>query len=410
MRGGEFDDPAFLARLRAGEQGAYRALIRRFHGSLVSVANSVIGSRAQAEEVVQDSWLAVFNGISRFEGRSSLATWVFAIVLNRARSRASREARTVALPGILDGAQGNERAVELAAFQPDGHWVETPRLWDELDPERVVAGRQLWAHVQAAIERLPAGQRAVIVLRDTEGREAEETCALLGISTENQRVLLHRARGRIRKTIDALVAGSAPAAAARAGRARRHTAGAQAAAARSGRRGGPAGRLGGGLARPLAGPLGVSLAGPLVGCPGWPLAGRVVSRHPTAFGRPVAAKRGEGSGRQATPSQASAARDGMPLGQVLAGLGKPGRSRSVGGRPRWQAGSDGWRWPRGLAWPWRRFPVRTGRGTARWRMAAGQSTDHPAMGPPSVCQPPAGRLLRIFVRTDSSRSSRSFTA
>lgn len=213
MRGGEFDDPAFLARLRAGEQGAYRALIRRFHGSLVSVANSVIGSRAQAEEVVQDSWLAVFNGISRFEGRSSLATWVFAIVLNRARSRASREARTVALPGILDGAQGNERAVELAAFQPDGHWVETPRLWDELDPERVVAGLQLWAHVQAAIERLPAGQRAVIVLRDTEGREAEETCALLGISTENQRVLLHRARGRIRKTIDALVAGSAPAAA-----------------------------------------------------------------------------------------------------------------------------------------------------------------------------------------------------
>lgn len=211
MATAEFDDPAFLARLRAGDAGAYRALIRRFHASLVSVANSIIGSRAQAEEVVQDSWLAVFNGIGRFEGRSSLATWLFSIVLNRARTRASREARTVGLPGILDGAQGHERAVDVAEFIPDGHWAEAPRLWDELNPERVVSGKQLWAHVQEAIDRLPAGQRAVIVLRDMEGQDAETTCAMLGISAENQRVLLHRARGRIRKTIDALVAGSAPA-------------------------------------------------------------------------------------------------------------------------------------------------------------------------------------------------------
>jgi RNA polymerase sigma-70 factor (ECF subfamily) len=210
MRTAEFDDPAFLARLRAGDDGAYRQLIRRFHASLVSVANSIIGSRAQAEEVVQDAWLAVFNGISRFEGRSSLATWLFSIVLNRARTRAGREKRLVGLPGILDGAQGNERAVDVTEFQPDGHWVEAPRLWDEINPERVVAGRQLWTHVQAAIERLPAGQRAVIILRDMEGSEAEEACALLGISAENQRVLLHRARGRIRKTIDALVAGAPP--------------------------------------------------------------------------------------------------------------------------------------------------------------------------------------------------------
>jgi len=98
----------------------------------------------------------------------------------------------------------------VTEFQPDGHWIEAPRLWDELNPERVVAGRQLWAHVQEAIKRLPAGQRAVIILRDMEGHEAEEACTLLGISAENQRVLLHRARGRIRKTIDALVAGPAP--------------------------------------------------------------------------------------------------------------------------------------------------------------------------------------------------------
>lgn len=220
MNTAEFDDPAFLARLRTGDAGAYRQLIRRFHASLVSVAASLIGSRAQAEEVVQDAWLAVFTGIGRFEGRSSLATWLFSIVLNRARTRAGRESRLVALPSILDGSQGNERAVDVSEFQPDGHWIETPRLWDELNPERVLAGKQLWTHVQEAIERLPAGQRAVIILRDMEERSAEEACALLSISAENQRVLLHRARGRIRKTIDALVAGSAPATAALAPRRR----------------------------------------------------------------------------------------------------------------------------------------------------------------------------------------------
>jgi RNA polymerase sigma-70 factor (ECF subfamily) len=211
MTSAEFDDPAFLERLRAGDDRAYRQLIRRFHASLVSVANSIIGSRAQAEEVVQDAWLAVFNSISKFEGRSSLATWLFSIVLNRARTRVSRESRLVGLPGILDGVQGTERAVDVTEFQTDGHWNEAPRLWDELNPERVVSGKQLWAHVQDAIERLPAGQRAVIVLRDMEGHDAETACALLNISAENQRVLLHRARGRIRKTIDTLVAGSAPA-------------------------------------------------------------------------------------------------------------------------------------------------------------------------------------------------------
>src|SRR5271163_828661 len=211
MRNGEFDDPAFLARLRRGEHAAFRVLIRRFHGSLVGVAASIIGSRAQGEEVVQDAWLAVFSGIGAFEGRSSLRTWLFSIVLNRARTRASREGRLVGLPALLHGAQtggeGAERAVPLAAFQPDGHWREAPLLWDELNPERIVAGRQLWDHVQEAIERLPPGQRAVIILRDMEDRSAEEACTMLAISAENQRVLLHRARGRIRRTIDSLLAG-----------------------------------------------------------------------------------------------------------------------------------------------------------------------------------------------------------
>jgi len=208
MRDPEFNEPEFLARLRAGDPDAYRRLIRRLHGSLVGTASAIIGSRAQAEEVLQDAWLAVFSHIGRFEGRSSLFSWVFTIVLNRARTRATREGRLVALS---DEMQGSERAVGADRFDGSGHWREMPQLWDELDPERVIGGRQLWLHVQEAIERLPPGQKAVIILRDIEGEEAETACALLGITPENQRVLLHRARGRIRAAIDALMAQANPA-------------------------------------------------------------------------------------------------------------------------------------------------------------------------------------------------------
>ncbi len=205
MRQTEFDEPEFLARLRRGDEQAFRLLIRRFHGSLIGLAASIIGSRAQAEEVVQDAWLAVFSGIDAFEGRSSLVTWVFSIVLNRARTRAVREGRLVGLPALMEGSPPGGRAVDASEFKPDGHWIEAPRLWDQVGPERIVAGRQLWDHAMEAIDRLPAGQRAVIILRDIEGCEAEEACTLLDISAENQRVLLHRARGRVRQAIDAAI-------------------------------------------------------------------------------------------------------------------------------------------------------------------------------------------------------------
>jgi RNA polymerase sigma-70 factor (ECF subfamily) len=205
MRATEFDDPGFLARLRLGDQTAYRLLVHRFHASLVRFAASIIGSHAQAEEVVQDSWLAVYRGVEGFEGRSSLVTWIFSIVMNRAKTRISREGRLVGLGSLMEGTSPTERGVPLTNFKPDGHWAETPRLWDELNPERIVGGRQLWDHVQAVIDRLPAGQRAVILLRDMEGRDAAETCELLEISAENQRVLLHRARCRIRQEIDTLI-------------------------------------------------------------------------------------------------------------------------------------------------------------------------------------------------------------
>ena len=198
MTDAEFDAPDFLARLRAGDDRAFRRLIRRYHGALVGTAAGIIGSRAQAEEVVQDAWLAVFNGIAKFEGRASLASWIFTIVLNRARTRIGQEGRLTGLPVE----EGPDRAVDLRQFKDDGHWLEAPRLWDELNPERVYGGKQLWEHVQIAIAAMPASQRAVLVLRDMEGQDAATACAMLGISAENQRVLLHRARGRVRAAID----------------------------------------------------------------------------------------------------------------------------------------------------------------------------------------------------------------
>jgi RNA polymerase sigma-70 factor, ECF subfamily len=201
----EFDAPEFLARLRCGEAQAYRVLIRRFHGTLIRFATSIIGSRAQAEEVVQDAWLAVFSGIGAFEGRSSLVAWVFRIVLNRARTRITREGRLVGLPALTEGSSPGGTAGDVSESRPGGHWSEASRLCDEISPERICGGRQLWNHVTQAIDRLPSGQRAVITIwRDTEGCEAADACKLLGIAAGSQRVQLHRARNRIRQTIDAV--------------------------------------------------------------------------------------------------------------------------------------------------------------------------------------------------------------
>jgi len=211
----DFDDPAFLARLRRGDDTAFRQLVRRFHGALVGTANVIIGSRAQAEEVVQDTWLAVIGNIATFEGRSSLATWLFTIATNRARTRAKREGRMVAL--APPSPEGEERAVETQNFRADGRWIVMPRLWHDLDPEREVGGRQLWKHVEAVIAQLPPNQKAVLILRDIEGLSAEDARVVLHVSAENQRVLLHRARGRVRRRLDALLAeGEAPPAGSRA--------------------------------------------------------------------------------------------------------------------------------------------------------------------------------------------------
>jgi RNA polymerase sigma-70 factor (ECF subfamily) len=198
------DEAALIARLKRREEAAFRQVVARWHGTLVSLAATVLRDRGLAEEVAQDTWLAVVTAIDGFEGRSALSSWLAAIALNKARTRARRDGRIV-YTADLDAPAAAGPAVDLARFKPDGHWAEPPAVWDVLDPERIVAGRELLAHIRAAIDALPEGQRAVVVLRDVEGLEADEICRLLEITPVHQRLLLHRARAKLRATIEALI-------------------------------------------------------------------------------------------------------------------------------------------------------------------------------------------------------------
>jgi RNA polymerase sigma-70 factor (ECF subfamily) len=193
-----------VARIRSGDHDAVRDLVTRHHAALIGLARTIVKSRETAEDVAQETWIAVMTGIDRFDGRSSLATWIIAILLNKARTAARRAHRYVPLAAETGDDLG-EPAVDPARFSAGGHWVEPPMSFAGADPERVVAGRQMWKHVAAAMETLPPAQRAVLILRDVEGRDAAEACALLEISPENQRILLHRARAKVRATVEAIL-------------------------------------------------------------------------------------------------------------------------------------------------------------------------------------------------------------
>jgi RNA polymerase sigma-70 factor, ECF subfamily len=195
-------DP-LLERLLAKDENAFRVLVRRYHRTMISVARSFVGSQATAEEVTQDTWLAVINGLAGFEGRSTLKNWIFGILVNKARTRAERESRMSNFADIEP--QHASPPVDPARFGSDGSWTEPPLPWETLDPERVVAGRQLLAHVANLLESLPAAQRAVVLLRDVEGMEVDDVCQILGVNHANQRVLLHRGRSRIREGVEALL-------------------------------------------------------------------------------------------------------------------------------------------------------------------------------------------------------------
>jgi len=200
-------DPRLLEALRQGDEDAFTALIEQYQPALVRLATVFVGSRAVAEEVAQETWLAVLQGIDRFEGRSSVKTWIFSILGNRARTRGQRESRSVSFSALASSElTSDEPAVEPERFRPvddqwAGGWVSFPRSWEDLPEDRLVS-RETMSHVRAAIAGLPPSQREVMTLRDVEGWASDEVCNVLGISETNQRVLLHRARSKVRRALE----------------------------------------------------------------------------------------------------------------------------------------------------------------------------------------------------------------
>jgi RNA polymerase sigma-70 factor, ECF subfamily len=203
-------ETALVAALRRRDEAAFVALVAQYHGPLMRLAMVYSGNRAVAEEIVQDAWLGVLQGIDGFEERSSFKTWLFRILVNRARTRAEREARTVPFSALWgDPSVGNdpEPAVPADRFRGAAdprapyHWAVPPESWGG-DPEEQLLTRETLAIVEQAIAALPPNQREVIMLRDVEGWPAEEVCNVLGLSDSNQRVLLHRARARVRAALE----------------------------------------------------------------------------------------------------------------------------------------------------------------------------------------------------------------
>jgi RNA polymerase sigma-70 factor (ECF subfamily) len=204
-RADDEDERALIAALRRGEDAAFAELIARYGASLLRLARTFVRDRAVAEEVVQETWLAILNGIDRFEGRSSLKTWIFQILSNRAKTRAVRERRSAPFSALVGDGE-DDGAVDADRFRPEGHrwaghWAAAPGDWSTL-PEEHLLGSETLAEVHAAIETLPPRQAQVLVLRDVEGWEPEEVCAALNISDGNQRILLHRARSKVRAALE----------------------------------------------------------------------------------------------------------------------------------------------------------------------------------------------------------------
>lgn len=193
-----------LGRLRAGDEAAFRELVRRHHAAMVRLAETFVPSRAVAEEVAQEAWLGVIKGIGRFEGRSSLSTWIFRMVANIARTRGERERRIVPRASLSEalGEAGPSVAPERFSGTPGrGVWGRPPAHWSDQPAERVLADSTL-ERVKAIASHLSENQRRVFVLRDIEGWSSAEVCDLLELSEGNQRVLLHRARSRVRAALE----------------------------------------------------------------------------------------------------------------------------------------------------------------------------------------------------------------
>jgi RNA polymerase sigma-70 factor, ECF subfamily len=205
---GTDDDEQLLLALRRRDEQAFAALVDRYHARLVRLARLFVANEAVAEEVVQETWIGVLQGIDRFEGRSSFRTWLFRILTNQAKRRGQREARSLPFAAIsaAQDADDVEYAVAPERFLPAGdewagHWVSYPLNWRETPEERFLS-HETRAFVQEAIAVLPLNQRLVITMRDVEGFPAAEVCNALAISETYQRVLLHRARSKVREQLE----------------------------------------------------------------------------------------------------------------------------------------------------------------------------------------------------------------
>lgn len=191
-------DLELVERLLAGDEEAFAQVVRTHQRLFLHIARGLAGSDAVAEEIVQETWLAILESLARFEGRSSLRTWMSRILLYRGRQRAKRERRNVPLSALIGEDDGGE--VDPSRFDPDGHWTRPPASWGS-SPEKVVMDGEVRALVDEAVEQLPENQRLVISMRDIGHLSSEEVCWALGISEANQRVLLHRARTKVRAYI-----------------------------------------------------------------------------------------------------------------------------------------------------------------------------------------------------------------
>jgi RNA polymerase sigma-70 factor (ECF subfamily) len=199
------EEAELLARLRAGDERAFESLVEAYHGTMIAVARTYVSTRVVAEEVVQEAWLGVLKGLDGFEGRSSLKTWILRILVNTAMTRGGREARSVPFSSLAP-ADEEEPAVDPERFRPPGaafagHWDGYPGDWNALPEDRLLGGETVEV-IKRAVDELPAPQRTVIAMRDIAGCSAQEVCDALDVSAGNQRVLLHRARSRVRAALE----------------------------------------------------------------------------------------------------------------------------------------------------------------------------------------------------------------
>jgi len=201
------DDLAVVAALRARDERAFVELVRTHGPTMLRVAMLYVRSRAVAEEVVQETWLGVLSSIDRFEGRSTLKTWLFRILTNVAKTRAEREGRSIPFSALgAADLEHDEPSVDADRFLPEGerwanHWASSPRRFDALPEHRLLSAEAMGV-IQEEIDRLPEAQRAVVTMRDVAGFGSDEVCEALGISEVNQRVLLHRARTKVRRALE----------------------------------------------------------------------------------------------------------------------------------------------------------------------------------------------------------------